>query len=70
MMLAVRRSGVTVTLHALQETGAIRTSRGVISIANRARLEAIAGGCYGQAEAEYQRLIGPFGVRETRTAVN
>jgi len=65
MMLAVRRSGVTVTLHALQETGAIRTSRGVITISNRACLEAIAGDCYGPAEAEYQRLIGPFAGAET-----
>ena len=61
MMLAVRRSGVTVTLHDLQETGAIRASRGVITISDRARLEEIAGDCYGQAEAEYQRLIAPFG---------
>jgi CRP-like cAMP-binding protein len=61
MMLAVRRSGVTVTLHELQETGAIRTSRGVITITNRSRLEDIAGDCYGQAESEYQRLIAPFG---------
>jgi len=60
MMLAVRRSGVTVTLHALQETGAIRTSRGVISIISRSKLEAIAGDCYGQAESEYDRLIAPF----------
>jgi CRP-like cAMP-binding protein len=61
MMLAVRRSGVTVTLHSLQATGAIRTSRGVITISNRSRLEEIAGDCYGQAEAEYRRLIAPFG---------
>jgi len=61
MMLAVRRSGVTVTLQALQETGAIRASRGVITISDRSRLEEIAGDCYGQAEAEYQRLIAPFG---------
>ena len=61
MMLAVRRSGVTVTLHALQETGAIRTSRGVITISDRKRLEDIAGDCYGQAETEYRRLIAPFG---------
>ena len=61
MMLAVRRSGVTVTLHELQETGAIRASRGVITISDRARLEEIAGDCYGGPEAEYQRLIAPFG---------
>ena len=68
MMLAVRRSGVTVTLHELQEAGAIRSSRGVISIVDRPRLEEIAGDCYGQAEAEYQRLIAPFG--GAQSAVN
>jgi CRP-like cAMP-binding protein len=61
MMLAVRRSGVTVTLHTLEATGAIRSARGVVTIANRSRLEEIAGDSYGQAEAEYRRLIGPFG---------
>lgn len=61
MMLAVRRSGVTVTLHTLEGTGAIRSSRGLVTITNRARLEEIAGDSYGEAEAEYRRLIGPFG---------
>lgn len=61
MMLAVRRSGVTVTLHTLEATGAIRSARGMVMIANRGRLEEIAGDAYGQAEAEYRRLIGPFG---------
>ena len=61
MMLAVRRSGVTVTLHTLEATGAIRSARGVVTVTNRERLEEIAGDAYGQAEAEYRRLIGPFG---------
>jgi CRP-like cAMP-binding protein len=61
MMLAVRRSGVTVTLHTLEATGAIRSNRGVVMVTNRGRLEEIAGDAYGQAEAEYRRLIGPFG---------
>jgi CRP-like cAMP-binding protein len=61
MMLAVRRSGVTVTLHTLEATGAIRSVRGVVTVTNRGRLEEIAGDAYGQAEAEYRRLIGPFG---------
>jgi hypothetical protein len=60
-MLAVRRSGVTVTLHTLEGTGAVRSVRGVITVTNRERLEEIAGDAYGQAEAEYRRLIGPFG---------
>lgn len=61
MMLAVRRSGVTVTLHTLEGTGAIRSTRGIVTVVNRGRLEEIAGDAYGQAVDEYRRLIGPFG---------
>ncbi|RYE70506.1 MAG: Crp/Fnr family transcriptional regulator [Rhizobiaceae bacterium] len=61
MMLAVRRSGVTVSLHALEAVGAIKTTRGFVTVVDRARLEGAAGGSYGQAEIEYRRLIGPFG---------
>jgi hypothetical protein len=61
MMLAVRRSGVTMTLHTLEATGAIRSTRGIVTILDRLRLEEIAGDAYGEAEAEYRRLIGPFG---------
>jgi CRP-like cAMP-binding protein len=60
-MLAVRRSGVTVTLHSLEATGAIRGTRGVVQIVNRSRLEEIAGISYGVPEQEYGRLIGAFG---------
>jgi CRP-like cAMP-binding protein len=59
-MLAVRRSGVTVTLHTLEATGAIRSTRGLVTILDRGRLEEIAGESYGAPEAEYRRLIGPF----------
>jgi CRP-like cAMP-binding protein len=61
MMLAVRRSGVTVALHALEGAAAIKVRRGLVTITNRERLLEIAGGSYGSAEAEYRRLIGPFG---------
>jgi len=61
MMLAVRRSGVTITLHTLEGTGAIRSKRGLVHVIDRERLEEIAGDSYGEAEAEYRRLIGPFG---------
>ncbi len=61
MMLAVRRSGVTVTLHTLEGTGSIRAQRGLVTIRNRARLEEIAGDSYGEAEKEYRRLVAPFG---------
>lgn len=60
VMLGVRRSGVTVTLHTLEGVGAIRTRRGTVTIVDRARLEEIAGASYGAPEAEYARLIGPL----------
>jgi CRP-like cAMP-binding protein len=60
-MLAVRRSGVTVTLHTLEGTGAIRSTRGLVTVLDRARLAEIAGESYGTAEREYNRLIAPFG---------
>jgi CRP-like cAMP-binding protein len=60
-MLAVRRSGVTVTLHTLEATGAIRSTRGLVSIVDRARLKEVAGDSYGSPEREYARLIAPFG---------
>jgi CRP-like cAMP-binding protein len=61
MMLAVRRSGVTVTLHTLEGTGAIRAQRALVTIRDRGRLEEIAGDSYGEAEKEYRRLLAPFG---------
>ena len=60
-MLAVRRSGVTVTLHTLEATGAIRSTRGLVTVLDRARLREIAGDSYGTPEAEYARLIAPLG---------
>lgn len=69
MMLAVRRLGVTVTLHTLEGTGAIRCERGVVTVTNRERLEEIAGDAYGQAEAEYRRLIDPSGRRRHEMAM-
>lgn len=61
MMLGVRRAGVTVTLHLLEGMKAIESRRGAVLIRDRARLEDIAGEAYGVPEAEYRRLLGPFG---------
>jgi CRP-like cAMP-binding protein len=58
-MLAVRRSGVTETLHSLQEQGLISNSRGTITIVNRAGLEAASCECYRIVVDEYKRLLGP-----------
>lgn len=61
MMIGVQRSGVTVTLHILEGGGAIKSKRGRVIILDRERLEELAGDAYGAPEAEYRRLIGPFG---------
>lgn len=63
MMLAVRRSGVTVALQLLEGKGVIQSRRALIHVVDRERLESLAGNAYGSAEDEYRRLIGPFGKR-------
>jgi hypothetical protein len=58
LMLGVRRSGVTNEIHVLEGLNVIRATRGNVRIIDRGKLEEIAGGCYGVAEAEYERLMG------------
>jgi CRP-like cAMP-binding protein len=60
-MLGVRRATITDALHLLEERKAIRGNRGLITIRDRAVLEALAGDSYGFPEAHYRRLIAPFG---------
>ena len=57
-MLAVRRPGVTETLHSLQENGLIQNGRATITIIDRAGLEAAACECYQIVVDEYERLLG------------
>jgi CRP-like cAMP-binding protein len=57
LMLGVRRSSVTDTLHILEGHGVIRAKRALIVVRDRAALEKIAGHCYGVPEAEYQRVM-------------
>lgn len=61
MMIAAERSSVTVALHVLEGEGLIRSTRGRVLIIDRPGLERMAGESYGLPEAEYRRLIGPFG---------
>ena len=69
MMIAAERSGVTVALHVLEGAGMIRSRRGRVIIRDRAKLEELAGEGYGMPEAEYRRLIGPFGKEHPRLPV-
>jgi CRP-like cAMP-binding protein len=61
MMISAERSGVTITLHILEGAGMIRSTRGLVVIRDRAKLEDLAGDSYGVPEAEYRQLIGPLG---------
>lgn len=58
IMLGVRRPGVTVAIQVLEGKGLIRANRGEIIIRDREGLVSLADGGYGEAEAEYRRLIG------------
>jgi CRP-like cAMP-binding protein len=61
MMIAAERSGVTVTLHILEGAGMIRSTRGRVTIVDRGKLIDLAGDGYGLPEAEYSRMLRPFG---------
>ncbi|MFN3671077.1 MAG: Crp/Fnr family transcriptional regulator [Bosea sp. (in: a-proteobacteria)] len=60
LLLGVRRPGVTIGLQRLEQQGLVQTSRGEIMLVDRPGLERTAGGLYGVAEAEYERLFGPW----------
>ena len=51
VMLAVRRSGVTIASQALVATGAIGVGRGRMTVCDRPALEVAACGCYGRVKA-------------------
>jgi CRP-like cAMP-binding protein len=63
IMLGVRRPGITAALSTLEQVGGVQGHRGRVEIIDRKILENYAAGAYGVAEAEYRRLIGPFGKR-------
>jgi CRP-like cAMP-binding protein len=58
VMLGMRRPWVTETLHSLEGEGHIRATRGKVTIVDRAGLMAEANGFYGEAEREYENLLG------------
>lgn len=57
VMVAVQRTTVTMTLHILESTGAIKARRGQVLLLDRALLEELAGESYGLPEREYRKLF-------------
>lgn len=57
LLLGVRRTGVTVTLHELEGRGLIRSTRGRVEVLDRKGLRCAANGFYGVAELEYERIM-------------
>src|SRR3954452_7636571 len=58
LMLGVRREGVNLAAHALQDGGLIRQARGRITVLDRPGLEAAACGCYRAVRDGEVRILG------------
>lgn len=56
-MLGVRRSGVTVTVGALEQAGLISHGRGFVRVESHTELAAASCGCYGLLADEYGKFI-------------
>ncbi len=57
-LMGVRREGITESARKLQLAGLITYSRGLITVIDRAGIEACCCECYGVVRREYDRLIG------------
>jgi CRP-like cAMP-binding protein len=60
MMLGVRRAGVSVAQHKLQQDGLIRYTRGNVTIVDREGLEATASECYEVIRSRSDRFLSRY----------
>jgi CRP-like cAMP-binding protein len=58
-MLGVRRAGVTVAMHALEDAGIVDGSRGRVEVIDRSALERASCECYRIVRAHFDRLLSP-----------
>ncbi len=56
-ILGVRRASITVALHELDQTGAIRVGRSQITILDRPKLESLTCYCYGVLKGAFQQSL-------------
>ena len=66
MMLGVQRTGVSIAAGALQRSGLIRYSRGIVTILDRRGLQQHACECYGLSKREFDRLLDDPSRREVQ----
>lgn len=59
-MLGVRRERITKSLKKLKDCGAIKHTRGIITITNRSQLESICCECYSNIKKEYDTLSNQY----------
>jgi len=57
-MLGVRRASVTIALGTLQRAGVLTYHRGIVTVTDRAGLEAASCECYGVITFGFTRLLG------------
>ena len=67
LMLGVRRAGVSVAQHALQQDGLIQYARGQVTILDRAGLEEVACECYGVIRERFDKFFSGTASRALQT---
>ena len=59
-MLGVQRSGVSIIASSFQKAGAIRASRGSITVLDRGQLESSSCECYTATRRQFEQTFGAF----------